>query len=212
MWAALGARARCTILHCCFLFFFGGGVFWGGGPGGLIMFLAGRLTRYSLGLAATLSTLLLHCTLSHAINFFFNLQDTLDFCIVVSCFFLGGFGGEANNVLGWPSYNIFSWTCCYAIHSSLALYLATRYQLSGGLRTFLAGRLTRYSLGLAATLSTLLLHCTLKIADIRKERWPSQNEPRCAINDPAMDVAPNNFAVFSKRIDVTPCRSDEETS
>ena len=83
---------------------------------------------------------------------------------------------------------------------------------SGGLITFLAGRLTRYSLGLAATLSTLLLHCTLKIADIRKERWPSQNEPRCAINDPAMDVASNNFAVFSQRIDVTPCRSDEETS
>ena len=51
--------------------------------------------------------------------------------------FLGGLGGwgglgGANNVLGWPSYKIFSWTCCYAIHSSLALYLATRYQLSGG--------------------------------------------------------------------------------
>ena len=42
-------------------------------------------------------------------------------------FFLGGGGwggsGGANNVLGWPSYKIFSWTCCYAIHSSLALYL-----------------------------------------------------------------------------------------
>ena len=71
---------------------------------------------------------------------------------------------------------------------------------SGGLITFLAGRLTRYSLGLAATLSTLLLHCTLKIADIRKERWPSQNEPRCAINDPAMDVASNDFAVFSQEL------------
>ena len=108
--------------------------------------------------------------------------------------------GGANNVLGWPSYKIFSWTCCYAIHSSLALYLATRYQLSGGLITFLAGRLTRYSLGLAATLSTLLLHCTLKIADIRKERWPSQNEPRCAINDPAMDVASNNFPCSPKEL------------
>ena len=116
MSAALGARARCTILHCCFL----GGCFFFSGGG------------------------------------------------------LGGFGG--------------------------------------GLITFLAGRLTRYSLGLAATLSNLLLHCTLKIADIRKERWPSQNEPRCAINDPAMDVASSNFAVFSQRIDVTPCRSDEETS
>ena len=70
----------------------------------------------------------------------------------------------------------------------------------GGLITFLAGRLTRYSLGLAATLSTLLLHCTSKIADIRKERWPSQNEPRCAINDPAMDVASNDFAVFSQEL------------
>ena len=72
--------------------------------------------------------------------------------------------------------------------------------VSGGLITFLAGRLTRYSLGLAATLSTLLSHCTLKIADIRKERWPSQNEPRCAINDPAMDVASNDFAVFSQEL------------
>ena len=113
------------------LFFFLGGGVWGGSGGGLITFLAGRLTRYSLGLAATLSNLLLHCTLPHAINFF-NLQDTLDFCIVVSCiFFWGGMGG-ANNVLGWPSYKIFSWTCCYATHSSLALYLATRYQLSEG--------------------------------------------------------------------------------
>ena len=59
----------------------------------------------------------------------------------------------------------------------------------GGLITFLAARLTRSSLGLAATLCTLLLQ-----------------------NDPAMDVASNHFAVFSQRIDVTPCRSAEETS
>ena len=54
------------------------------------------------------------------------------FALLLVCFFGGGLGGgsgEANNVLGWPSYKIFSWTCCYAIHSSLALYLATRYQL-----------------------------------------------------------------------------------
>ena len=44
----------------------GFGGFWGG----LITFLAARLTRDSLGLAATLSTLLLHRTLAHAINFF----------------------------------------------------------------------------------------------------------------------------------------------
>ena len=49
---------------------FGGVGFGEGGSGELITFLAGRLTRYSLGLAATLSTLLLHCTLPHAINFF----------------------------------------------------------------------------------------------------------------------------------------------
>ena len=139
VWVALGARARCTILHCCFL--------------GRLFFLFGGVGGVGFG--------------------------------------EGGSGG-ANNVLGWPSYKIFSWTCCYAIHSSLALYLATRYQplfvtcktllifallfhggcffwggwgfwgrVSGGLITFLAGRLTRYSLGLAATLSTLLLHCTL---------------------------------------------------
>ena len=88
--------------------------------------------------------------------------------------------GGADNVLGCPPYKIFSWTCCYAIHSSLAPYPGTRYQLLlvtcktllifallflggvlGGLITFLAAHLTRYSLGLAATLSTLLLHRTL---------------------------------------------------
>ena len=42
----------------------------GGFGGGLITFLAARLTRSSLGLAATLCTLLLHRTLPHAINFF----------------------------------------------------------------------------------------------------------------------------------------------
>ena len=84
---------------------------------------------------------------------------------------LGGFGGfwgvlgggGADNVLGCPPYKIFSWTCCYAIHSSLAPYPATRYQLllvtcktllifallflgggwGGGLITFLAACLTR---------------------------------------------------------------------
>ena len=92
--------------------------------------------------------------------------------------------GGADNVLGCPPYKIFSWTCCYAIHSSLAPYPGTRYQVLlvtcktllifallflgggfggfwGGLIAFLAARLTRYSLGLAATLSTLLLHRTL---------------------------------------------------
>ena len=52
--------------------------------------------------------------------------------ILHSCF-LGGFwgvlGGGAGNVLGCPPFKIFSWTCCYAMHSSLAPYPATRYQL-----------------------------------------------------------------------------------
>ena len=145
-------------LHCCFL---------GGFGGGLLTFLAARLTRYSLGLAATLSTLLLHRTLAHAINFFLSLARHSWF---LHCCFLGGLGG-ADNVLGCPPYKIFSWTCCYAIDSSLAPYPGTRYQLLlvtcktllifallflgggwGGLITFLAARLTRYSLGLAATL------------------------------------------------------------
>ena len=79
--------------------------------------------------------------------------------------FWGVLGG-ADNVLGCPPYKIFSWTCCYAIHSSLAPYPHTRYQLLlvtcktllifallflgggfwGGLITFLAARLTRYFL------------------------------------------------------------------
>ena len=53
---------------------------------------------------------------------------------------------------------------------------------------------------------------TPKIEDIRKEKWPSHNESRCVFSDPAMDVASNNFAVFSQRIDVMPCRSAEEIS
>ena len=101
--------------------------------------------------------------------------------LIFALLFLGGGFGGADNVLGCPPYKIFSWTCCYAIHSSLAPYPGTRYQLllvtcktllifallflgggfGGGLITFLAARLTRYSLGLAATLSTLLLHRTL---------------------------------------------------
>ena len=54
--------------------------------------------------------------------------------ILHSCF-LGGFWGVlggvrgADNVLGCPPFKIFSWTCCYAMHSSLAPYPATRYQL-----------------------------------------------------------------------------------
>ena len=53
---------------------------------------------------------------------------------------------------------------------------------------------------------------SIQIEDILKEKWPSQNESRCAFNDPAMDVRSNNFAVFSQRIDVMPCRSAEEIS
>ena len=89
----------------------GFGWFWGG----LITFLAARLTRYSLGLAATLSTLLLHRTLAHAINFFLSLARHSWF--LHCCFLggdLGGVLGRADNVLGCPPYKIFSWTCCYA--------------------------------------------------------------------------------------------------
>ena len=50
--------------------------------------------------------------------------------LIFALLFLGvGFGGGADNVLGCPPYEIFSWTCCYAIHSSLAPYPGTRYQL-----------------------------------------------------------------------------------
>ena len=67
------ARARCTLLHSCLCGFFwgeGGGdvlgvalFFWGGFWGGLVLmevlitFLAGRLTRYALGLVAMLPAL-----------------------------------------------------------------------------------------------------------------------------------------------------------
>ena len=90
------------VLHCCFL---------GGVLGGLITFLAARLTRYSLGLAATLSTLLLHRTLAHAINFFLSLARHSWF--LHCCFLGGGVLWGADNVLGCPPYKIFSWTCCY---------------------------------------------------------------------------------------------------
>ena len=53
---------------------------------------------------------------------------------------------------------------------------------------------------------------TTKSEDIRKEKWPSQNESRFAFNDPAIHVASNNFAMFSPKNDVMPCRSSEEIS
>ena len=106
VWAALGARAHCTILH----FFF----FWGG--------------------------------------------------------VLGGFRGGANNVLGWPSYKIFSWTCCYAIHSSLALYLATRYQLSGVCSFFLL-TLSLLLFFLLIFLFSLPLPCSAFHLSILSEVW-----------------------------------------
>ena len=49
--------------------------------------------------------------------------------LIFALLFLGGVLGGADNVLGCPPYKIFSWTCCYAIHSSLAPYPGTRYQL-----------------------------------------------------------------------------------
>ena len=98
--------------------------------GGLITFLAARLTRYSLGLAATLSTLLLHRTLAQGYQLLLVTCKTL---LIFALLFLGGgvggVLGGADNVLGCPPYKIFSWTCCYAIHSSLAPYPGTRYQL-----------------------------------------------------------------------------------
>ena len=54
---------------------------------------------------------------------FLTCKTLLIVALLFLVFFLGGFWGGANNVLGWPSYKIFSWTCCYAIHSSLALHL-----------------------------------------------------------------------------------------
>ena len=140
-----GSRSARTLHYFALLFlggffFFWGGVSFGGvRGGGLITFFAGRLTRYSLGLAAALSTLLLHCTLPHAINFRGGLitflagrlaRYSLGFAATLSTLLLHcalphaiSFRRGANNVLGWPCYKIFSWTCCYAIHSSLALYL-----------------------------------------------------------------------------------------
>ena len=55
LWAPLGARARCTILHCCFgvcVFFFAGEV---GGANNVLGWPSYK--RYALGLAAMLSTL-----------------------------------------------------------------------------------------------------------------------------------------------------------
>ena len=54
-----GTRYQVLLVTCKTLLIFAL-LFLGGVLGGLITFLAARLTRYSLGLAATLSTLLLH--------------------------------------------------------------------------------------------------------------------------------------------------------
>ena len=59
-----GCRSARTLHYFALLFLGGGAFFWGGGVlggwvlGGVRGGLIGRLTRYSLGLAATLSTLL----------------------------------------------------------------------------------------------------------------------------------------------------------
>ena len=47
---------------------------------------------------------------------------------------LGVFGWfwRADNVLGCPPYKIFSWTCCYAIHSSLAWGVLVVWVFRGG--------------------------------------------------------------------------------
>ena len=97
------------------------------------------------------------------------------------------------------------------MHSSLATYLATRYQLLlVTCKTLLIFAFLFLGGGVLGGLITFL--AATKIENIRKEKWPSHNESKCAFNDPAMDVASNHFAVFSQRIDVTPCRSAEETS
>ena len=112
--------------------------------------------------------------------------------------------GRADNVLGCPPYKIFSWTCCYAIHSSLAPYPGTSSTSSCNFQDTLDVCIVVSWGGFGGA--------TPKIEDIRKEKWPSQNESRFAFNDPAMDVASNNLAVFSQNIDVMPCRSAEEIS
>ena len=102
--------------------------------------------------------------------------------------------GGVDNVLGCPPYKIFSWTCCYAIHSSLAPYPGTRYQL------------------LLVTCKTLLIFALLFLGGVWGGLITFLAARLTSFNDPAMDVASNNFAVFSQRIDVMPCRSAEEIS
>ena len=125
VWAALGARARCTILHCCFLggcFFFGGG---SGGANNVLGWPSYKIFSWTCCYAIH-SSLALYLATRYQL-LFLTCKTPLIFALLFLVFFggdgWGGFWRGANNVLGWPSFKIFSWTCCYAIHSSLALYL-----------------------------------------------------------------------------------------
>ena len=64
----------------------------------------------------------------------------------------------------------------------------TSHALDVTLWTFLVELHTLFGGGLGGVLA------------IRKEKWPSQNESRFALNDPAIHVASNNFAMFSPKM------------
>ena len=118
------------------------------------------------------------------------------FLLELHTLFGGGFGGFWGGLITFFRVR-FTWLRC--LDATLWTFLL---ELQFGCRY------SEYWQGMAYTQSL----ATPKIEDIRKEKWPSQNESRFAFNDPAIHVASNNFAMFSRKNDVMPCRSSEEIS
>ena len=116
------------------------------------------------------------------------------------------------------------WTFFLELHTLLVLRCELSFWNFTRSWCYVVNFLSRTSHALDATLWTFFWNFTRSWCYVvnflsgtshachQKEKWPSQNESRFAFHDPAIHVASNNFAMFSPKNDVMPCRSSEEIS